>query len=458
MAPITDCLKLKSFSWGADQQQSFEAIKEALTTAPILTLPCFDIPFMVDTDASSIGIGAVLSQMGKPIAFFSEKLCPARSKWAAYEQELYAIIRALKQWESYLLHQDFILCSDNKALQYINTQKNISRMHARWLVFLQRFSFTLKHKPGVENTVADALSRRAVLLTTLQAELVGLEHLKELYAKDEDFGAIWEKCQATLQCDDYSIRHGFLFKHDLLCIPISSWRQHLIRETHCGGLAAHLGQDNTLRQLQARFFWPRLRRDTLRFVESCPICQAFKGGAQNSGLYMPLPVPHSIWEDVSMDFILGLPRTRRGNDSILVVVDRFSKMSHFLSCKKTYNAMNIATLFFNEVVRLHGVPKSITSDRDVKFISHFWRELWKRLGTDLRFSSAYHPQSDGQTEVVNRTLGNMLRCLVQEQPKQWEEVLSRAEFAFNAMTNRSTGKAPFAIVYTKAPNTVIESY
>ncbi|XP_020683016.1 uncharacterized protein LOC110100003 [Dendrobium catenatum] len=167
MAPITDCLKLKSFSWGADQQQSFEAIKEALTTAPILALPSFDIPFMVDTDASSIGIGAVLSQMGKPIAFFSEKLCPARSKWAAYEQELYAIIRALKQWESYLLHQDFVLCSDNKALQYINTQKNISRMHARWLVFLQRFSFTLKHKPGVENTVADALSRRAILLTTL---------------------------------------------------------------------------------------------------------------------------------------------------------------------------------------------------------------------------------------------------------------------------------------------------
>jgi len=133
-------------------------------------------------------------------------------------------------------------------------------------------------------------------------------------------------------------------------------------------------------------------------------------------------------------------------------------MSHFLSCKKTSNALNVATLFFffNEIVRLHGLPKSITSDLDVKFISHFWHELWKRLGTDLRFSSAYYPQTDGQTEVVNIRLGNMLRCLVQEQPKQWEDVLSRAEFAYNAMINRSTGKAPFQIVYTKAPNIVID--
>ncbi|PKU63317.1 hypothetical protein MA16_Dca013361 [Dendrobium catenatum] len=414
MAPITECLKLKAFNWGTEQELSFNKIKEALTTAPILALPSFEKLFTVDTDASSIGIGAVLSQEGRPVAYFSEKLCPARRNWAAYEQELYAVVRALKQWESYLLHQDFVLCSDNKALQHINTQKNISRMHACWLVFLQRFSFTLKHKPGTENRVADALSRRAILLTWMQAELVGLEHVTELYADDEDFAAIWAKCLQSSHCEEYSIRQGFLFKHHLLCIPISSWRQHLICETHCGGLAAHLGQDNTLRQLQARFYWPRLRRDTLRFVESCAVCQAYKGGAQNSGLYMPLPVPKSIWEDISMDFVLGLPRTRRGNDSILVVVDRFSKMSHFLSCKKTSNALNIATLFFNEVVRLHGLPKSITSDRDVKFISHFWRELWKRLGTDLKFSSAYHPQPDGQTEVVNRTLGNMLRCLVHE--------------------------------------------
>jgi len=162
------------------------------------------------------------------------------------------------------------------------------------------------------------------------------------------------------------------------------------------------------------------------------------------GLYTHLPIASAPWEDISMDFILGLPRTARGFDSIFVVVDYFSKMAHFIPYD---DAQNVSKLFFREVVRLHGLPRSIVSDRDPKFISHFWRTLWQKLGTKLQFSTSYHPQTDGQTKVVNRSLSTVLRAVMKGSHRSWDEYLPHIEFAYSRVVHKTTNISPFEVVY-----------
>lgn len=455
-APLNEVVKKNvGFKWDKEQENAFSTLKERLCSAPVLRLPDFSKTFEIECDASGIGIGAVLMQENRPIAYFSEKLSGPILNYSTYDKEFYALIRALEVWEHYLLPKEFVIHSDHQSLKYLKGQGKLNKRHAKWVEYLESFPYVIKYKQGKDNVVADALSRRYALISMLGSKLLGFEHLKEMYAHDSDFADLYHACEHAAFNKFY--RHeGFLFKSKQLCIPVSSVRELLVRESHSGGLMGHFGVQKTLDMLSEHFYWPNMRKDVEKICARCIACKQAKSKSMPHGLYTPLPVPTEPWTDISMDFVLGLPRTRKGRDSIFVVVDRFSKMAHFIACHKTDDATNIADLFFREVVRLHGVPKTIVSDRDAKFLSHFWRVLWGKLGTKLLFSTTCHPQTDGQTEVVNRTLGTMLRAIVGKNLKTWEDCLPFIEFAYNRVVHSSTGFSPFEIVYGFNPLTVLD--
>jgi transposase InsO family protein len=273
-----------------------------------------------------------------------------------------------------------------------------------------------------------------------------------------DLKDAFENCREGRTWQKFLLHEGLLYRANKLCVPTSSVRLLLLQEAHGGGLMGHFGVKKMEDVLAAHFFWPWMRRDVERYVSRCTICNKAKSRLDPHGLYMPLPVPRAPWEDIFMDFILGLPRTKRGRDSIFVVVDRFSKMAHFIPCHKTDNASYVADLFFNEVVRLHGVPNTIVSDRDAKFFSHFWRTLWYKLGIKLLFSTTCHPQTFcyGQTEVINRTLSTMLRAVLKDNLRLWEECLPHIEFAYNRSIHSTTKVSPFMVVYGFNPRAPID--
>ncbi|XP_074303229.1 uncharacterized protein LOC141637663 [Silene latifolia] len=278
---------------------------------------------------------------------------------------------------------------------YINGPQKLNHRHAKWVEFLQSFHFSSKYKNGKSNVVADALSRRYTLLSTLDVRLLGFETLKDYYGEDVDFGAIYLECKSGVK-GEYLIQDGFLFKGNQLCVPKHPIRELLVREAHGGGLAGHFGVAKTVKILKEHFLWPRLQKYVHNIVGKCVTCQVSKSKFK-PGEYTPLPISVRPWDDVSMDFIVALPRTQRGKDVIMVVVDRFSKMAHFVAYHKTDDASNVADLYYREIVRLRGIPKTIVSDRDSKFLSYFWNTLWRKVGTKLLFSTSHHPQTPSQS-------------------------------------------------------------
>jgi hypothetical protein len=392
-------------------------------------------------------------QQKQPIAYFSKALSDGNLSKSVYEKELMALVLCIQHWRHYLLGKPFVVHTDHKSLKHFLQQKITSPDQQCWLAKLLGYQFEVKYKPGVDNKAADALSRchgESELQTIMSYPVwLGGKLLLEEVTKDPYIQKLVAEVQDNNQKrPGFEVKQGVLFYQGRLVIsPHSPSIPLLLEEFHNSPTGGHSGFLRTYRKIADNIYWIGMQKRIRDYVRACDVCQRQKYAATTpGGLLQPLPIPNAIWEDLSLDFITGLPKSK-GYDAVLVVVDRLSKYGHFILLKHPYTAKTVAELFVKEVVRLHGTPHSIISDRDPIFVSHFWKELFKLQGTKLQMSSAYHPETDGQTEVLNRCLESYLRCFASEQPKSWSHWIPWAEYWYNTTYHISIGKTPFEVVY-----------
>jgi hypothetical protein len=437
--PLTNLTRKDApFLWTPECVSSFAALKQALTTGPVLRHADPLLPFVVETDASNFAVGAVLAQPSSfnasvfhPVAFYSRKLDSAERNYDVHDKELLAIICAFEHWRHYLIGSPFVIdvqC-DHRNLTFFQTRRVLKSRHARWVTRLSPFQFRLLYRPGILNTAADALSRRV-----------------DFFSKEGD-------AEAT-EVDSSILLHPDIFVDSIAIdpLPSSNQRQTVVSEEekrqiltsrHSAPSAGHLGRTKTFDLIARDFYWVGMRKDIDYFVDSCGICQRNKSPRHKPfGLLQPLPIPPRPWSSISMDFIVKLPSSN-GFDSILVIVCRLTKQAHFIACNESINSSGLADLFIANVFRLHGLPDDIISDRGPVFRSLFWKTLLSKLNVVPKYSTAYHPQTDGQTERVNQTLEQYLRCYVCFSQDNWVYLLPFAEFAYNNSVATSTRHSPF---------------
>ena len=319
-----------------------------------------------------------------------------------------------------------------------------------------------RHEPAAQLMVTrSTIKINEGLKRRIRQEINTEDPYKEILEQLED------STEITQRDLKFRIRHGDLMVHQAgqsdedpywrLVVPDSpEIKETLLRELHSVPYSGHPGYTRTLEKARQHFYWVGMARDVRHFIEECPVCQTEKADHTRSrGPLQSLQIPEEKWAEVMMDFIFKLPPTEQGYDGIMVVIDTATKMAHLIPCKETATASDVAWLYWAKVGSLHGLPRCIHNDRDVRFTGGFWRSLWSRMGTELRFSTAHHPQTQGLVERTNQTIEQVLRCLIHElgEVREWDQLLPTVEFVLNSHPNRSTGYSPFFLNWGYHPTT-----
>ncbi|WZY72146.1 hypothetical protein YC2023_004386 [Brassica napus] len=468
------------FVWTDECSKSLTELKRQLTDTPVLVLPRPGIPYEVYTDASGTGLGCVLMQDGHVIAYASHQLRPHEVNYPTHDLELAAIVFALKILRSYLYGEKVQILTDHQSLKYIFTQVDLNLRQRRWMELLADYNLDITYHPGKANHVADALSRRRsdvsgtkdvqeltgtiaslrLCAITSDGETAGLDALEQAdlpwrirRVQDDDEALVK---QIEIQSIGYhTALSGMYMYRNRVCVPDDKLlRKEILQQAHNSRFSIYPENTKMYKDLKRYYHWTGMKKDVATFVSQCQTCQMVKAEHQvPSGLLQNLPLPEWKWDMVTMDFVTGLPTTLGGRNAIWVIVDRLTKSAHFIAIKKTDGADQLAQIYLREIVRLHGVPVSIVSDRDTKFTSAFWKAFQKALGTKVHMSTAYHPQTNGQSESTIQTLEDMLRACVLDWEGNWGKYLPLAEFAYNNSYHSSIEMAPYEALYGRACRT-----
>ncbi|GJR92679.1 putative reverse transcriptase domain-containing protein [Tanacetum coccineum] len=370
-------------------------------------------------------------------------------------RELGAVVFALKIWRHYLYGTKSVIYTDHKSLQYIFDQKELNMRQRRWIELLSDYECEIKYHPGKANVVADALSRkerlkprrvRAMSITIHSGLKTKILEAQSEASKDLKAPAEWLR---GLERHFEQRADGEIYFFDRIWIPsIGDVRKLIMDEAHTSRYSVHPGADKMYYDLRDLYWWPGMKRDIAEYVSRCLTCSKIKAEHQKpSGLLQQPEIPEWKWEKLAMDFITKLPKSSSGYDTIWVIVDRLTKSAHFLPIREDYKTEKLAKIYVNEIVARHGVPVSIISDRDGRFTSHLWQALQEALGTRLDMSTAYHPQTDGQSERTIQTLEDMLRACVMDFGGSWDTHLPLIEFSYNNSYHTSIKCAPFEALY-----------
>lgn len=467
-------------------KQAFEGLIAKFSSAPFLIHFDFNLQRYIHVDSSGYAYSGILSQKDKdgnlrPVAYFSRKLTPAERRWQVHDQELGAIVACFEEWQAWLLgsNEPITVYSDHANLRYFMRAQELTARQARWAAFLSEFLFEIVHIPGKLNP-ADPASRRidysgekeitdkVILLghcETIQINAISLRQLKirRICDPSSTFMPADENTMKAIRAlyitDDFlanrlptalTFKDGIWWWRDRIYVP-KAMRNMILKNVHDSPTGGHWGIMRTLDLLYRTFVWQNARADVLIYIKQCRSCQSIKVNHRPpQGKMTSLAIPDRPWSVIGVDFIVKLPISK-GFDSVMVVVDHFSKTAHFIEAKESWNADKLAEAFISQVFQLHGLPDTIVSDRGTTFMSQFWTSVLRQLCINPAPSTAFHPQTDGQVERIDDVLEDYLRHYVSMEQDDWTTWLPMAEFAYNNTPSASTRFSPFFAIHGYHP-------